>query len=71
MMTSDNRAERARHQYNDKLQKLERELESSERDKSKLSDELREKDSTKEKLKDDYERKIRNYESQVLNYYCL
>lgn len=55
-----------RHQFTDRIQKLERELEASERDIAKLSEECREKDNMKEKLKDDYERRIRNYESQVI-----
>ena len=54
-----------RHQLSDKIQKLERELESSEREMTKVVEDAKEKDVGREKMRDDYERKVKQYESQV------
>jgi hypothetical protein len=55
-----------RHQFTDKIQKLERELEASEHNITKLSEDVRDKDNMKDKLKEEYERRIRNYEGHVI-----
>ena len=55
-----------RHQLTDKIQKLERELENSEREIAKLSEDIRDKDNMKDKLKEEYERRIKIYETQVI-----
>ena len=64
------RSERMRHQLSDKIQKLERELEASERELSKALEESREKDATKDKIKEEYERKVKHYEGLVCLFLC-
>jgi len=56
-----------RHQLNDKIQKLERDLEAAEHNIAKLAEEVRDKDNIKDKQKEEYERRIRNYEGHVID----
>lgn len=64
-MLTRRRTERMRHQLTDKIQKLERELEASEREKIKFLEEIKEKDASREKAKEEHDRKVKHYEGLV------
>lgn len=60
--------EKMRHAHMDHVQKLERELEQSQRDLVKFQEENEEKELMREKLKDDHDRKIKLLESTIIKY---
>ena len=58
-------AEKTRHHHQDQILKMERELESLQREMNKIIEDHHEKDAMKERAKDDYERKIKHQESSI------
>ncbi|KAJ3275954.1 hypothetical protein HDV01_006821 [Terramyces sp. JEL0728] len=56
-------SEKMRHHHIDQTQKLEREIESLQRELLKSKDEVQEKENQKDKLKEEYERKLKLQES--------
>ena len=58
-------AERARHTHFDSMQRLERELDASQRSLIKMQDEHIDKESAREKMKEEYERKLKLQETQL------
>ena len=58
-------AEKTRHHHQDQVFKLERELESFQREMNKIMEDHHEKDVLKDRVKDDYERKIKHQENAI------
>ena len=61
-------SEKLRHSHADHVQKLERELESLQRELDRLYEENEEKEQGKERIKEEYERKLKSQESVLIKY---